>query len=69
MYLNVYEEVCMTTLAKEVVIVDGEKSPESKAITDVLEEMRSTFTERQLNATVPWKQDTKPGSGLIQDTI
>lgn len=59
----------MTTLAKEVKIVDGETSPESKEITDALAEMNTTFTERQLNATLPWKQDTKQGSSLFQNTI
>ena len=68
-YLNVYEEVCMTTLAKEVMIVDGEISPESKPITDVLEEMESTFAERQRNSSKPWEEETKPTTGFSSSIV
>lgn len=63
----------MTTLAKEVTIVDGEKSPESKEIIDVLEEMNSTFNERQNTSLVPWKQETttstKVGESCPMDAV
>lgn len=63
-YLSIYEEVCMTTMAKEIPIIDGEKSPESKAVIDVLEELKTAFNERQRNSSKPWEEETIPIKGF-----
>ena len=57
----------MTTLAKEVDVVDGETTPESKPITDILEELNSIINARQLNVTFPWDQKTTTASDVESD--